>query len=534
MSNETTGVMQFNRWVGEAKKLSRLTWRQTSAKLAYDEWESLGSPVLIYEDILTATKYINQKERWRLGEIISPSYTAKMLEGQKFPHLSAILSHPIHEKDDWAGMLARREFELIEPENTGWSVPEHLIPDYDWYWENAELTRDEVDKLWQYQSIQMGMSVANSIIGGTAKGMFVLMSDGGEGKSTFIEAIAQTVQDFVFNAMAKHGFIVPRGVSIISTDNGSGSMPSEFEREKAILGSVCTYYTEKSSYLTSSETLDWFKGITAGASSSFRKIMTQDIRQGTQRATLFLDFNPSMASTMLSGKLNEDVNTARRFNCFYIKAKNPNAWQVDYSHPDGGYLKTFGTAAGRERFWKWVKWCYVQREVLLGVIPEDIKPLFNKQIKALSASSATSTANQLTALLQDETKLFVNRQYLEGVGIQKRDLAQVGKAVEGYLLTPRGQHQFTLYLGGKQHKAGRSEWVITKDGKSWGDVKALIADLFEQTGIDTNNQPEVKLWLQQLMWQEDDKGGWRLVNSTYRRPHHLSVVGQPTNQSITM
>jgi hypothetical protein len=454
-----------------------------------------------------------------------------MLERQKFPQLTAILDHEIHEKDDWAGRLAKLEFDKIVPENTGWSFLEHYIPNYDWEWENAGLTRDDVDKLWRYQDVQLGMNAANSIIGGTAKGMFVLMSDGGEGKSTFIEAVAKAMQDFVFNAMREHGLKVPRGVSIISTDNCSGSVPKEFEREKAILGSVCTYYTEKSSYLTNPETLDLFKGITAGSSSSYRKMMTQDIRQGTQRATLFLDFNPSMTSTMLSGKLSEDVNTARRFNCFYIKAKNSNAWQVDNSHPDGGYLKTFGTAEGRERFLKWVKWCYVQKDVLLGVIPEDIKPLFDKQIKALSASSATSTANQLTALLQDETKLFVNRQYLEDVGIQKRDLAQVGKAVDGYLLTPRGQHQFTLYLGGKQHKLGRSDWVITKDSKSWGDVKAMIADLFAQTGIDTNNKASVKDWLQTLMWQEDDSKGWQVIDPTCRRSH-LSVVGQPTNQPV--
>jgi len=529
MTRETKpGVIQFNRWVEAAKKISPLTWRQTSAKLSYEEWEALGSPVLIYEDILTATKYINEKECWRLADIASPSYTAKILERQKFPQLSAILDHSRHEKDDWAGELARREFELIEAENTGWSMLDQFIPDYDWCWENAELTTEQVDRLWEYQSLQLAMSVANSITGSTAKGMFVLMSDGGQGKSTFIEAIAQAMQNYVFTAMDKHGLKVPRDVSIISTDNGSGNIPKEFERERAILGNVCTYYTEKSSYLTNPETLDWFKGITSGTSTSFRKIMTQDYRQGAQRATLFLDFNPSMTSTMLSGTLGSDVNTARRFNCFYIKAKNPEAWQTDLEHPNGGYLKTFGTDEGLERFWKFVKWANTQRDVMLGAIPEDIKPLFNRQIKALSASSATSTVNQITAQLQDETKLFVNRQYLEGVGIQKRELERAGRALEDCLLTNRGKHQFTFYLGGKQHKAGRSDWVITKDSKSWGDVKAMIADLFEQTGIDTNNQPEVKRWLQQLVWQEDDSKGWQVIDPTCRRPH-LSVVGQPTN-----
>jgi len=529
MANVTTGVIQFNRWVEEAKDSSPLTWRQTSARLSYDEWESLGSPVLIYEDILTATKYINHNESWRLAEIASSSYTAKMLERQKFPQLTAILDHEIHEKDDWAGRLAKLEFDKIVPENTGWSSLEHFIPNYDWEWETAGLTRDEVDRLWRYQDIQLGMSIANSIIGGTAKGMFILMSDGGEGKSTFIDGVAHTMEDFVLDAMRHGGLNVPKGVSIISTDNCSGSVPKEFEREKAILGSVCTYYTEKSSYLTNPETLDWFKAITAGSSSSYRKIMTQDFRQGTQRATLFLDFNPSMTSTMLSGKLSEDVNTARRFNCFYIKAKNPNAWKVDNSHPDGGYLKAFGTAEGRERILKWVKWCHVQEDVQLGVIPKDIEPLFNKQIQALSASSATSSVNQLTAQLQDETKLFVNRQYLDDVGIKMQELERAGRAVEDYMLTNRGKNQFTFYLGGKQHKAGRSEWVITKDGKSWEDVKQLLSDMFEHTGIDTNNKPLVKMWLDQLVWREDDKGVWRLVNSTHRGSH-LSVVGnQPTS-----
>jgi hypothetical protein len=256
------------------------------------------------------------------------------------------------------------------------------------------------------------------------------------------------------------------------------------------------------------------------------------MRGGTQRATLFLDFNPSMTTSLLSGKLGADVNTARRFNCFYIKAKNPKAWQTDLEHPNGGYLKTFGTAEGLERFWKFVKWADTQRDVMLGDIPEDVKPLFNRLITALSASSATSSVNQLIAQLQDETRLFVNKQYLEQhLGIQKRDLERAGRALEGYLLTPRGQHQFTLYLGGKQHKLGRSDWVITKDSKSWGDVKAMIADLFAQTGIDTNNKASVKDWLQTLMWQEDDSKGWQVIDPTCRRPH-LSVVGQPTNQPV--
>jgi hypothetical protein len=206
---------------------------------------------------------------------------------------------------------------------------------------------------------------------------------------------------------------------------------------------------------------------------------------------------------------------------------------VDNSHPDGGYLKTFGTAEGRERFLKWVKWCHVQKDVQLGELPKDIKPLFDKQITALSASSATSTANQITAQLQDETKLFVDMQYLEGEGIQRRELKEIGRAVDGYLLTPRGKHQFSLYLGKKQHKLGRSDWVITKDGKSWDDIKQLMADLFEQMGIDTNDKPKVKAWLEQLVWRETEDWGWSLSNSTLTplgtAARHLAVVGnQPT------
>jgi hypothetical protein len=136
--------------------------------------------------------------------------------------------------------------------------------------------------------------------------------------------------------------------------------------------------------------------------------------------------------------------------------------------------------------------------------------------------------NQITAQLQDETKLFVNWQYLDDVGIKKQELERAGRAVDDYMLTNRGKHQFTLYLKGKQHKAGRSDWIVTKDGRSWDDIKGLIVGLFEHTGIDTNDKTSVKLWLQQLVWQEDDSKGWQLIDPAYRKPH-LSVVGQPAN-----
>ncbi len=537
MANETTEKQDrvpfpFKQIVKQARKDYPGVWKQESARISEQYWQEAGAPLLLYRDRLTGIDFINPVEGWRLSEVINEGYTAFQLTEKEHPALDDILNADKHLTQDWAGRIAKEWLDTIEAEDTGWSMLDQFVPDYEWYEEMAGLSRAKVDSLWKYYSIQLGQSAYQSAVGGNAKGMTVLISNGGMGKSTLVEAIAQNIQSLVFEAKEAKGLVIPEGTSIISTDNMAGSTPDKWALRGMFLNSTCTYFTEKAHYLKNDVTLDLFKGVLAGQELEFRLMHSTKTQRGKQRATVFLDFNPSMVNSLLSGKLADDTATARRFNFFYIKEANKDAWQTDKQHLNGGFLKLSGDEETKKRWWRWVKWCHEQRDVIHGVIALDVQESFNKSIKALAAQSATSTTSRVRGKLLDETKLIVSEKHLEGVGVDMKDLNTGGKAYKDCLIMRNGNEPLSLYLSGKQHKLSRSESVITRDGNNWNQVKSNIADLFEDTALDTNNKASVKEWLDQLVWQEAEDGDWRLVNSTYKRSQRLSVVGQPTNQPV--
>lgn len=537
MSNETTEKQDrvpfpFNQIVKQARGENPDVWVQESARIGEKHWQEAGAPLLLYRDRLTGLSFINPEESWRLSEVINEGYTAFQLLEKEHPALTDILNADKHLTQDWAGRIAKEWLDNIEAEDTGWSMLDQFVPDYEWYEEIAGLSRAKVDGLWKFYSIQLGQSAYQSAVGGNAKGMTVLISNGGQGKSTLVEAIAQNIQSLVFEAMEAKGLMIPEGTSIISTDNMAGSTPDKWALRGMFLNSSCTYFTEKAHYLKNDATLDLFKGVLAGQELEFRLMHSTKTQRGKQRATVFLDFNPSMVNSLLSGKLADDPATARRFNCFYIKEANKEAWQADKQHINGGFLKLSGDKETKKRWWQWVKWCHEQRDVIHGVIAPDVQESFDKSITAMAAQSATSTTSRVRGKLLDETKLIVSEEHLEGVGVDMKDLNTGGKAFKDCLIMRNGNEPLSLYLSGKQHKLSRSESVITRDGMSWKDVKDCIATLFEQTGIDTDNKSLVRIWLGQLVWQGDDDGGWSLSDSSYRRPPLSVVVSQPTRKGI--
>ena len=513
--------LQLLRAVEQAKMESPCTWRQRSAYHAAEEWWGVGAPQLFYKDTLTSETYINPGESWRLSEVMHPFYTAHQLLAAKHPQLTDILNDYRHKNKDWAGLFGKEKLDSITAENTGWSLLEHFEPDYEWHWENAGLCRDEVDTLWRFMSVQLCQSVASSITGGNAKGMFVLISNGGQGKSTFVEAMAQVMQSFVFQAFEAKGLTIPEGTSITCTDNMAGSTPDPWALRRMFLNSICTYFTEKANYLTDNSTLDLFKGITAGAELEFRLMHSTETQRGRQRATAFLDFNPAMVNSLLSGKLADDPATARRFMCFYIKEANKEAWQPT---PTGGFLKLAGEADTTERFWKHVKYCAEQTDVIHGVIAPGLQGSFERLVKALAARSATSYVTAVRSQLQEESRLLVDKAYLESRGLNYREINKIGaSAIKDLIHIPKDRNdRFCFTLNKVQQRLKQTDWIVLKEGWDKERVKKAIVSLFQSTCIDSKDNHDVRMWLMQLEWQEID-GVWQLVSQEASHPY-LSVV----------
>lgn len=507
--------------VERAKKEAPLVWVQHSALIAAEEWYEQGCPQLLYNDTLTGLPYINPKEAWRLAEVIGKHYTAEQLLKKRFPALNDILNAEAHQPKDWAGMFTAEQLAAVEAEDCGLSMLDNFTPDYEWHSENAGLSREEVDELWRFMSVQLYQSMARSVTGGNAKGMFVLISDGGQGKSTFVEAIAQAMQEYVFTALKAEGLTIPEGTSILATDNMAGTTPDEWSLTGYFLNSVCCYFTEKAHYLTDNKTLDLFKGITAGTELEFRLMHSQRTKRGRQRATAFLDFNPSMVNTLLSGKLGEDVATARRFMPFYIKAANPNAWTPDSSHPAGGFLKITQDEEAKARLWRHIKYCSDRKDIVHGVISPSVAQSFEKLIKALSARSATSQASFVRSCLQEETRFLINRNALLEHGIKPELLTRIGAgALKDLLLIPKDRDErLRITVGGERLKLMQTDWVVLKDGWDWPKCTKAIKALWESRGPTAPTDKESKRsWLLGLQWTELELGGWELSSPIYQRP----------------
>lgn len=515
--------LQLLKAVEIAKKETKSVWRQRSALIAAKEWAELGKPQLIYRDILTANTYLNPRESWRLSDVALSFYSAHQVISAKHPQLVDIFNDECHQAKDWAGIFGKEQLDSISPEDTRWSLLDHFEPDYDWHLDNAGLFRDDVDELWRFMSVQLCQSIAKSVTGGNAKGMFVLISNGGQGKSTFVDAISSISRDFVFDAFRAKEIAVPEKTNVTFTDNMAGSVPDKWTLASMFMNSVCTYMTEKASYLTDNSTLDLLKGITSGSELNFRHMHSTNSQRGRQRATVFLDFNPSMVNTLLSGKLAEDVATARRFMCFYIKGPNPRAWE---NSPSGGHLKLVQDANTRERFWKYVKYCDERQDIFHGVISQDVRVNFEKLIKGLAARSATSNVSTVRSQLQEVTQLVVNKDYLQSIGIDYRDINRVGySAICDLMFIPRdANNRFCLTLGGKQFKFKSTDWIILKEGWDTSKVKSSIIDLFRKTSIDSSKKEKVRAWLEGIQWQELDTG-WELVSKQSGRPCMALVAG---------
>ena len=515
--------LQLLRAVEIAKQESPRTWKQRSALTAYQDWWNAGAPQLIYKDTLTNETYLNPHEIWRLSDVMHPSYSAGQLMKAKHPQLTDIFNAECHQEQDVAGSFGKELLNSISPEDTEWSLLDHFEPDYDWHFENAGLARDDVNELWRFMSVQLCQSIARSVSGGNARGMFVLISNGGQGKSTFVDAISNVSRKFVFDAFEAKGISVPRHVNVTFTDNMAGSVPDKWVLGRMFINSVCTYLTEKASYLNDNSTLELFKAVTAGAELDFRYMHSTRTQRGRQRATVFLDFNPSMVNTLLSGKLAEDVETARRFMCFYIKGPNPKAWE---NSPSGGHLKLAQDAQARERFWKYVKYCDERQDIVHGVLSEDVRVNFEKLIKGLAARSATSNVSTVRSQLQEVTQLVVNKDYLQSIGIDYRDINRVGySAICDLMFIPRdANNRFSLTLGGNQFKFKSTDYIVLKEGWDTSRVKSSIIDLFRKSSIDASRKEDVRTWLEGIQWQELDTG-WRLVAEQSGRPYMALVAG---------
>jgi hypothetical protein len=496
------------------------TWIQEASLRAYREWEQRGRDVIVLKDRLTKQSYLNPENAYLLAEVAEPSFTFKQIEKAKEPALQAILNADEHDWNDWAGLYGKQYMETIEAENTGLSFKDNFVADYAFLQQNAGLSKEEVDELHDFFSDQCWQSIYASVTGGVARGMFVFIADGGRGKSTYIETLAKLARDFTVEAFKRQGLVVKSPSCLSATDNMTGNTPPEWMLRGFFLNCQTVYFTEKANYLTNNTTLELFKGVLSGAELSFRLMHSEETQRGRQRATAFLDFNPSMANSLLSGKLGEDTATARRFFCLNIAEARAEAWDAEGNEGKG--CLRLENPAEKERFWRQVKWAGTQSPYQLGVIPLELADNFSKLIKALAARSALSSAGLIRSYLAEETKLIVNKKKLSEDGIKPEALTRIGEgAVKDLILIPRDRDdRMRVFLRGckGRKKFKCTDWFVLKPNWDWERIRKQMRALWEARPAGAPcDEYSLDTWLDGLEWQETEVG-WELINSLQRSP----------------
>jgi len=511
--------LAFKKHVEDAVKDCKHTWVQGAGLRTYKEWEQRGRPTLVFLDLLTKQGYVNPENAYLLEGVATESFTPKMIKKNRHPALSPILDAEEHEERDCAGVFGREYMDTIEAEDSGLSFLDNFVPNYAWHEQCPELSKEEVDALWRYFSDQCWQSIYASVTGGVAQGMFVFIADGGLGKSTYIETLARLTTAFTVEAFRRKGLTIKNPSCLSATDNMTGNTPQEWMLRGFFLNCQTVYFTEKAGYLTNPATLELFKGVLTGSELSFRKMFSEETQRGRQRATAFLDFNPTMANTLLSGKLGEDTATARRFLCLNIAEARAEAW---HKEPSGkGRLKLEALPEETQRFWRQVKWAGTQSPYQLGVIPPELVHSFSKLIKGLAARSGASSAGIIRGYLAEETKLIVSPSYLAKQGVKSESLSRIGDgAVKDLLWIPKDKddRRRVMLKGYGQKRLRSTEWLVLKPNWDWERIRKQIRSLWESRPIDAPcDEQSITTWLDALMWREiDDR--WELINSLQKYP----------------